>query len=283
MNGLMKNQILRLTLCLFIVFSIHACGAPALSQPGPQAALMRATVATVEEPFQVSSAFGDRDTYKLIINVSGRIRLKAVWRGRARELALILNGPGQVSYYARKDGRSPLEIDFEITPKILERGSEWTVSIVNFSGAGSASGTLSMEYPIESRKVEEPAPEPAAGAIKRTILKDGTVEIRYPDGTIKRLWQGGHAIIMPDGTERRYSYVQVQPITPPPPPSGDSMFLWLEQHDEGLLSVIRSLVDNDETAVDYYRQKEQDIAKTLIEQINCKTRYISRLLAPKGF
>ena len=82
-----------------------------VSLKGPQIAVATNTV-EVRERFQVISAFGDRDRYQLTLTQPGPLKLRAVWRGTATEFALILNGPGQTGYYARKDGPSPLEIDF---------------------------------------------------------------------------------------------------------------------------------------------------------------------------
>jgi hypothetical protein len=65
-------------------------------------------------PFSVSSTLGDRDTFNFTVNSVGTINAGATWTGTAANLALILNGPGQVGYYARNDGSSPLSLNYSI-------------------------------------------------------------------------------------------------------------------------------------------------------------------------
>lgn len=248
------------------------------------------TPAQVKRRFHISSTFGDRDRYQLKLTRPGRLRLNVTWSGTAQTLALILNGPGQTGYYARQDGRSPLAIDFELTSELLERGDEWLVSIVNFSRQGSADGVLFMEYPAETRRVLRPAlpgsptspgatPAPAAGTtVQRTIAEDGSVELRYPDGTIKSYSSGGQTIIFPDGREMRMLYLHVQPDTPPSLPSDPQMLGWLQWSNDSLLDFMRRLVGNDETAVGHYLEREQNTAQTLYEQILLRTEVVNQLL-----
>lgn len=97
--------------------------------------------------FKMGSKFGDRDIFNFEVTGVGTIKIDAAWRGTARQLTFILNGPAQKGYYARKDGKSPLTITFEVTPKILKRGSKWNVSIANFSRQGQATGSIRLSYP----------------------------------------------------------------------------------------------------------------------------------------
>jgi hypothetical protein len=252
------------------------------------------TVAHVRERFHVISAFGNRDRYQLTLTQAGRLKLRAVWKGTAQTLALILNGPGQTGYYARKDGRSPLEIDFQLTPELLRRGNKWQVSIINFSRQGSAEGTLFMEHPVKKQKLAELTPAfrnlrlkgikiaPApSGKIERTFAEDGSVEIRYPDGTIKRIYDGGFTVVNPDGSTMTASYLQVQVDTPPSLPSDGQILAWLEWSNDSLLDFIRTLVSNDETAVNHYLQREEDNTNTLYDKMRLRTRVVSQLLAPQ--
>ena len=106
-------------------------------------------------PFSVSSTFGDRDIVDFTVNDIGTINGEATWTGSAANLALILNGPGQVSYYAREDGTSPLSLSYTVTAADLSKGTAWRLSIVNFGG-GNATGTVTMTYPTGP----EPTPPP---------------------------------------------------------------------------------------------------------------------------
>jgi hypothetical protein len=102
--------------------------------------------AAVTYPFSVGSTFGDRDMFNFTVTSPGVIKAEATWSGSASGLALILNGPGQVGYYARKDGASPLTLSYTATNADTSQGDTWSISIVNFGG-GMASGTLTLTYP----------------------------------------------------------------------------------------------------------------------------------------
>jgi hypothetical protein len=68
----------------------------------------------------------------------GRIRAALSWQPAAQELALILNGPGQVSYFARLDGVAPQTIEYEVTDEHLARGADWQISAMCFAFGCSA-------------------------------------------------------------------------------------------------------------------------------------------------
>lgn len=63
------------------------------------------------------------------------------------ELALILTSTDIQGYYARADGKAPLWISYAIATKDAERVKTWSISVANFTKAGTASGTLLVEYP----------------------------------------------------------------------------------------------------------------------------------------
>lgn len=96
--------------------------------------------------FSVSSTFGDRDIFNFTVTKEGAINAQATWTGAAANLTLILNGPGQVGYYAREDGPRPLSLSYTVTSADLSKGTDWRISIVNFGG-GAASGTVTITYP----------------------------------------------------------------------------------------------------------------------------------------
>ncbi len=95
-------------------------------------------------PFSIGS--GDKDEYSFIVGTPGEIRVQAAWTGTASNLALILNGPGQVNAYARQDGSSPLDLRYTVTNADVAKGEIWTIGIWNF-GAGTADGDLSLTSP----------------------------------------------------------------------------------------------------------------------------------------
>jgi hypothetical protein len=120
-----------------------------------------------------------REMVEFEVTNTGTIEAKAEWAGKAKTLALILNGPGQVQYYAREDGKSPLTLSYEVPQNILSLGKKWKISVVNFKSGTIAQGKVQVTYP-ETRKsakpikpveteVSEPVTKPAEGKQSLTI------------------------------------------------------------------------------------------------------------------
>jgi PEGA domain len=98
---------------------------------------------TITKSFALSDAFGSREIVQFQVAQPGRIVLEAHWAGNT-PLALILNGPGRGGAYARKDGVSPLTVEYFVTSQDISSGNGWRASIVNFSRQGPVTGTLSV-------------------------------------------------------------------------------------------------------------------------------------------
>jgi serine/threonine protein kinase len=82
----------------------------------------------------------------LVLNRAGTINAQVSWSGTPSNLALILNGPGQVGYYARRDGPTGLDLSYEVTQADFDKGDTWRVSLVSFSQA-DATGTVTLTHP----------------------------------------------------------------------------------------------------------------------------------------
>ncbi len=82
----------------------------------------------------------------LVLNRAGLIEAEANWTGSPSSLALLINGPGKIGYYARVDGGSPLSVSYEVTETDFSYGDTWRVSLISFSAA-DAEGTISLTYP----------------------------------------------------------------------------------------------------------------------------------------
>jgi len=82
----------------------------------------------------------------IVVSEPGPINAQASWVGSAPSLALIINGPGQVGYYARQDGSSPLSVSYMVTPGDLTAGFTWRVSLTSFS-ATDATAQINLTYP----------------------------------------------------------------------------------------------------------------------------------------
>ncbi len=88
----------------------------------------------------------NRQVYHLMLVSPGEIRVRAAWSGAVSDLALIINGPGQVGAYARQDGPSGLEVAYTVTDADLAAGNDWRVTVASF-GNGRVDGTVEIYYP----------------------------------------------------------------------------------------------------------------------------------------
>jgi len=247
---------------------------------------------TVQRVFQLSEVFGDQETFDITLSRPGVVRITADWRGSTQKLALLLNGPGQTGYYARRDGPSALRIEFNVTEELFHRGRNWRVSVVNFSRRGNSVGRIVVDYPSLSmplarlsptlRRIGEAAsaePPVPAGAPERSILPDGRVQVRYPDGRIVIYEAGcGYTTIYPDGTTSSALCNQVQPALLPALPSDPNLRSFLDTHCDHLLQQISQLVDHRQDQVDLYLSYESGNADGLFEQIQMRMRLIDKLL-----
>ena len=87
-----------------------------------------------------------KETIELTIEQPGSIEATAEWSPEKAELALILFGPGQMNYYRRSDGKSPLELSFIVTEQDIAQGASWRLKLVNQSGE-TVEGKLRVSYP----------------------------------------------------------------------------------------------------------------------------------------
>ncbi len=128
----------------------------------------------------------------------------------------------------------------------------------------------------ETAPAQPDAGEP--GAVSRTILPDGSVELRYPDGTIRKLFAGGQTITRPDGTSSTMLYQNAQPPTPPTAPPDASHANWLDAEDQRLLDIMRTLVGNDEPSIQNYLEREGDLS--VYQRIEARTEAVGWLVSP---
>jgi len=71
----------------------------------------------------------DEQIYAFAVDQPGMIRIKV---DSQQSLSLILNGPGRINAYARKDGVAP-EIAYAVTVADIVGGTRWRVSVKDFS------------------------------------------------------------------------------------------------------------------------------------------------------
>jgi len=111
----------------------------------------------------------NREIAEFELTNTGIIEVKAEWSGTAKELALILNGPGRAQYYARKDGQSPLTLTYKVSGNILSLGKTWKISVVNFRSNTTAQGKVQVTYPETSPGDQSSKPIIVAG--KKPVIK----------------------------------------------------------------------------------------------------------------
>lgn len=149
----------------------------------------------------LSATRGDRVIIPVTVGCSGKIKATADWSGPAKNLALIVNGPRRpelrnpVAAYVRNDGRSPLSIEYSVTPEDVLRGQRWQVSLVNFSGHEVKAGNINVSYPDPASCPARPATADEVlgasswGAGRLVVVArghDNALWIRWRDG---RGWQ----------------------------------------------------------------------------------------------
>jgi hypothetical protein len=125
----------------------------------------------------------------------------------------------------------------------------------------------------------QPAGADPDGAVSRKILPDGSVELRYPDGTVRHRFGGGETVTRPDGTTSTMLFQNAQPPTPPTAPPDAGHADWLEAENSRLLDIMRTLVGNDETSVQNYLEREGP-GRTVYEQIEARTGAVAWLVNP---
>jgi len=219
-------------------------------------------------PFDIDPRPGDRRTIELYLDRPGQLEITATWPSTIN-LAVILNGPGQTGYYARRNGGSPQTISFTVNRELIEAGGSWSVSLVNFSGAGPATrGSLSISLPAGESETPSGNVNPAdyVGLFRafrdRKILTDGAIQMMDPDGRTIRLIPGINDIhvIRPDTTDTTtiVLYSTQVPVADPPAKPGnlsspidfqnwlDELYAWLESINFRMLLSISAAFDEGE-------------------------------------
>jgi hypothetical protein len=139
---------------------------------------LRQASQTAVKPGSLSRAFSlsgvGSQAVEIEVKAAGRIEARAEWTGSAATLALILNGPGRVNYYARKDGKSPLTLTFEVTADLLALGSAWKLSVSNFGQQAQAQGTVRVTYPGAAQQAQASGRAAATTGAKTGTQAAGT-------------------------------------------------------------------------------------------------------------
>lgn len=128
--------------------------------------------------------------------------------------------------------------------------------------------------PAESPPAETLPPSDEASAT-RTVLADGTLELRFSNGSKRRrLPDGGMEIVRPDGTTSKFQFLQAPGADLPPLPSEYSG--WGDRLNSDLLSILTNILTPDELIA--YKQTEE--GKSFYELTNWRLLSIQFLTAP---
>jgi hypothetical protein len=117
--------------------------------------------------------------------------------------------------------------------------------------------------------------QPPQGGPGRSVLADGTMEFRRADGSALRLTADGRDILVaPDGTERSFTYLQVQTNNLPPLPPEYAN--WGNRVGEDLLGILKNILTARE--MDAYLKTEN--GKSYYELVQWRLRSITFLTRP---
>jgi hypothetical protein len=133
--------------------------------------------------------------------------------------------------------------------------------------------------PIASGQAPKTPTGPTSPTVIRTIRPDGRVEIQRPDGSKRILNNCGFTEVSPDGRQSTIACTDVQPPTAPPLPTNQDNLKWLRNENDSLLAIIKSLVGNDQEAIQHYLNSEGANLNDY-DRILRRTTVINQLLSP---
>jgi hypothetical protein len=138
---------------------------------------------------------------------------------------------------------------------------------------GSVMGWASAKFlAVEDEPTQPPAAETNA---TRTVLPDGTLELRFANGTKRRrLPDGGLEVVRPDGTTSKFAFLQAPGADLPPLPTEYAD--WGTRLNSDLLSILNNILTPDEMTA--YKQTEE--GKSFYELTNWRLLSIQFLTAP---
>jgi len=131
----------------------------------------------------------------------------------------------------------------------------------------------------QTQPVVDTTEQPQNQPVTKKILPNGSVETTYPDGRIVTRFEGGFKVYDPEtGQTQPYSFSTQARAPVPPSLPGDAELLWMVEHSENLLYIIKLLVNNDSASIENYLQYEGD--QDIYNQIITREETISYMVMP---
>lgn len=128
-----------------------------------------------------------------------------------------------------------------------------------------------------STGTQPPCNRPEGKPVRRVILPDGTVELQYADGSKKQHKNGHWKFFCPDGTPINTHVIKshIMPTFPPTLPDQEILD-WLEYHNERLLGIIGTIVNDDKMIENYLNAEPDDL--TIYQHVRTRSDTINYLL-----
>jgi hypothetical protein len=122
-----------------------------------------------------------------------------------------------------------------------------------------------------------------SGTPTKVLTADGTVELHYPDGTVrsKKIGGCGWNTRYPDGrfVPAQCVRMSAMPVVPPPPPAGSDEDRWLQAEDRSLLDVLQQILGGAQSPdfQNYLQAYENPAEPSIYKRIYFRTNAISEL------
>lgn len=155
-------------------------------------------------------------------------------------------------------GQSPfLERTFSY-PKTWSRPRAELRAVPNIIAVQAVPPVITVPATNLSNRLANPSGGSSGGgeAVERRVRSDGSIWLRFPDGSERIRTEGRETIIHPNGTQSVNMNANAQPPTPPGAPPNATHSAWVQAELESQLQVIRILVGHDDASIGHYLAQE---------------------------
>ena len=214
---------------------------------------------------------------------SGRHRTRVELNALDRAPELFSTNQIEVAMYA--GGNTPFLNRTYAFPKTWSRPRAGLTAVGTIVGQVLLSPNLAVRPVLANQAASNQLAGPSGGSsggdevVGRRVLSDGSIELRYGDGTVRIRTGSGETVINPDGTRQVYQFQNAQPPTPPSAPPDAAHAAWVDGELASQLNVIQQLVGFDQQSIDHYLAQE-GAGLSPYQRITQRTRAIDMLVRP---